>query len=106
MIPRRFFWLFDFLMMGAAFLAAYSFFPHIQLLLAKTILLWIPWLEEIAAPAIGGGELPPLLDLLWIFLTVSPASLIVLGVMGNHRPLLHQFCTRIIAGACFDLLPV
>jgi hypothetical protein len=58
MIPRRFFWLFDFLIMGAAFLAAYFFFPHIQLLLAKTILLWIPWLETIAAPAIGGGRYP------------------------------------------------
>jgi len=102
MIPRRFFWLFDFLMFSAAFLGAYAFFPSIHQLMAITILR----VETIATPAGWGRQLPPLLDLLWIFLTVSPASLIVLGVMGNHRPLLHQFCTRIIAGACFDLLPV
>jgi hypothetical protein len=106
MIPRRFFWLFDFLMISAAFLAAYFFFPHIQHLLAMTLLKWIPGTETIAAPRGWSGQLPPLLDLLWIFLTIVPTSLIVLGMMGNHRPLLHQFCTRIIAGGCFDLLPV
>jgi exopolysaccharide biosynthesis polyprenyl glycosylphosphotransferase len=97
-IPRQFFWLFDFLMMGAAFFAAHSLFPHIQLLLAKTILLWIPWLETITAPPIAGGELPPLLDLLWLFLTIAAASLIVLGMTGNHRPLIHQTRTGILIG--------
>jgi hypothetical protein len=63
MIPRRFFWLFDFLTISAAFLAAYAFFPSIRYLMAGTILNWIPSVEKIAAPAGWGGELPPLFDL-------------------------------------------
>ncbi|MFH1672061.1 MAG: hypothetical protein ABIF87_01335 [Pseudomonadota bacterium] len=98
MIPRRFFWLFDFLTISAAFLAAYSFFPGIQHLLAMTLLKWIPGTETIAAPGGWSGQLPPLLDLLWIFLTITPTSLIALGVMGNHQPLLYQSRARILTG--------
>jgi exopolysaccharide biosynthesis polyprenyl glycosylphosphotransferase len=99
MIPRRFFWLFDTLILGAAFLAAYFLVPRIQPLFAPGGPLWSAWLEALAVPAGGSGRLPPLAELLWIFLTMAPATLMILGVSGNHGPLLYQSRTRIVAGS-------
>ncbi len=98
MIPRRFFWLFDLLVLAAAFLAAYSLVPRLQPLFAPGGPLHWPWIVELASPALWSGRLPPPADLLWIFLTMAPVTLLVLGGLGNHGPLLSQSRTRIVVG--------
>jgi len=99
MIPRRFFWLFDFLILGLAFLAAYSLVPRLAPLLAPGGPLRTPWLEALASPALWSGQLPPLAELLWILLVMAPATLLVLGALGNYGPLLYQSRTRIVVGS-------
>jgi exopolysaccharide biosynthesis polyprenyl glycosylphosphotransferase len=47
----------------------------------------------------ASGHLPPLADLLWIFLVIALTALLLLGMMGNHRPLLSQSRTRIVVGS-------
>ncbi len=96
MIPRRLFWLFDLFVLGAAFLVAYPLVPRLQPLFAPGGPLRLPWVEALA-PIIWTGQLPPLADLVWIFLTMAPATLVLLEVLGNHGLLLHQSRTRIVA---------
>jgi len=99
MIPRRFFWLFDLLVLGVAFLAAYSLVPRLAPLFAPGGPLRTPWLETWVSPALWSGQLPPLAELLWIFLVMAPSTLLILGVLGNYGPLLFQSRTRIVAGS-------
>jgi len=109
MIPRRFFWLFDFLVLSASFLAAYWLFPPMQSTFGPGGPLLTPWLEDVISPAAPSGDLPSLLDLLWIFFTMAPTVLLTLAVLGGHRPLLDQSRTRIVAcsiGAPFAGLSV
>lgn len=98
MIPRRFFWLFDFLILATTFLAAYSLVPHIQLFLAPGGWLWWPWIEALS-PAAWIGQMPPLAEWLWVFLVMAPATLLTLSALGNHGPLLYQSRTRIVVGS-------
>lgn len=98
MIPRRFFWLFDFIILSFAFLTAYVFVPNLQPFLGPGGLFRQTWLEKFEIPIIWTGQLPPLTNLLWIFLTIVPSVLIILGSLGNHGPLLNQSRIRIIGG--------
>jgi exopolysaccharide biosynthesis polyprenyl glycosylphosphotransferase len=99
MIPRRFFWLFDFLILGLAFLAAYSLVPQLAPLFAPDGPLWTQWLEALTSPAIWSGQMPPLVEWLWVFLVMAPATLLILEALGNYGPLLFQSRTRIVAGS-------
>jgi len=99
MIPRRFFGLFDLLILWAAFLAAYSLVPHLAPLFALGGPLRTHWLETLASPAVWSGQMPPLTELLWIFLMMAPVTLLVLGALGNYGPLLYPSRTRIVLGS-------
>ena len=85
MIPRRFFWLFDLLTLGGAFLAAYLIVPQLQPLLAPSGLLRTGWIEVLSLPPNWGAQLPPLTGLLWIFLAVALTTILVLEVLGAYR---------------------
>jgi hypothetical protein len=53
-----------------------------------------------ASPLFAGGwNLAPLTELLWIFLVMAPATLLVLGALGNYGPLLYPSRTRIVLGS-------
>ncbi len=95
MIPRRFFWLFDLIVIAIAFLAAYRLVPHILPLFAPGGPLCTPWLEEVFSPNVWTVQFPPLSDFLWVFLVMAPTTVVVLGMLGAHSPLLYQSRTRI-----------
>jgi hypothetical protein len=99
MIPRRFFWLFDLLVLIAAFLAARALVPRLAPLFAPGGPLRTPWLEALTSPAIWRGQLPPLAELLWILLVMAPSTLLMLSALGNYGPLLYQSRTRITVGS-------
>lgn len=98
MIPRRFFWLFDIIVLAIAFLAAYWLVPRIHPLFTPGGPLRTSWIEALA-PIIWSGYLPPLTKLLWVFLIIAPTTLMVLGMLGNHGPLLYQSRTHIAVGS-------
>src|SRR3990170_1999933 len=100
MIPRRFFWLFDLLILALAFLGAYSLLPSYQSLFAPGGSLRLPWLD-VLTPAIGSGPLPPLAGWLWVYAAVAPPTLLFLELFGDYQPLLDQSRTRIGLGSFF-----
>lgn len=104
MIPNRIFWLFDLLVLVAAFLAAYFLLPAMEPLFGPTSLLRAPWLQALMSPAAWTGHLPPLLDLVWLLLATAPATIVVMALLGNHTLLFYQSRTRIILGGCLGLL--
>ena len=99
MIPRRFFWLFDLLTLGGAFLAAYLIVPQLQPLLAPSGLLRTGWIEVLSLPPNWGAQLPPLTGLLWIFLAVALTTILVLEVLGAYSPLVDQYRTKIVVSS-------
>src|SRR5581483_1044776 len=105
MIPRRFCWLFDLLVVVTAFIAARSLVPYVTpLLFAPNGLLRKPWLEPLTLPSVWSGALPPLEDSLWILLIVAPFTLVILGLSGNHGSLLNLSLTRITVGCLLSSL--
>ncbi len=100
MIPRRFFWLLDLLVLGAAFLAAYFLLPQMEPLVGPGSPLRTPWLQALISPAAWTGRLPPILDLIWILGVMAPTTIVGLRFLGNHTPLFDQTRTRIVVG-CF-----
>jgi hypothetical protein len=76
MIPRRFFWLFGFLILSAAFLAAYSLVPRLAPLFAPGG----PLLHQSRARIVVGSFLAPLASL-------SLAMLVLLSGGGLPRRL-------------------
>jgi exopolysaccharide biosynthesis polyprenyl glycosylphosphotransferase len=95
-IPRRFFWLFDVLVLSITFVAAYVIVPQLLPLFAPGGMLRLQWVEALS-PTIG-DQLPPFIELLWIFVIVTPATLLFLEAIGNYGPLLNQSYTRITVG--------
>jgi exopolysaccharide biosynthesis polyprenyl glycosylphosphotransferase len=95
-IPRRFFWLFDLLILVVAFVTAYYLVPLLLPLFAPGGSLRLPWME-VLSPTIG-NQLPSFAELFWIFVIVAPATLLFLEMIGNYGPLLNQSYTRIVLG--------
>lgn len=96
MIPRRFFWLFDSLILALAFLGAHALQPAMRAWVAPGGVLAHPAFAVIApAP----GPLPPLAARLWMLGVLAPLTIILLEVAGNYAPLLRQSRARVAAGA-------
>jgi exopolysaccharide biosynthesis polyprenyl glycosylphosphotransferase len=87
MIPRRLFWTFDLIVIGIAFLVAYPLVSYIRPLFAMGGALWAPWMENLSLPVVGDPELPPVKDLIWVFLSIAPPTVAFLGIFGLHGPL-------------------
>ncbi len=104
MIPRRFFWLLDLVVLGAAFLGAYALVPALQPFFAPGGPLRAPWLEALVRPVAEVNPLPPPGDLLWILLLMAPVTLVTLAVLGNQASLLAQSRSRIIIGSLLSPL--
>jgi hypothetical protein len=98
MIPRRFFWFFDLLILGVAFLVAYLLVPRLAPLFALGGSLRTLWLETLVSPAIWSGQIPPLPDDIFARSTCPTA----LGASGRSwRPLRCWFWVRWgITGRC------
>lgn len=98
MIPRRFFWLFDLVIIIATFRVAYGLTPSIAHLFAPGAPLWAPWIQELFAPY-ALAMVPPLRDFTWVLLVMMPCTILFLGLFGNHMPLLVQSRARIVIGS-------
>ncbi|MDP1545328.1 MAG: exopolysaccharide biosynthesis polyprenyl glycosylphosphotransferase [Anaerolineales bacterium] len=94
MIPRRFFWLLDAVALWLAFLSAYSLVPILHTWMEPGKLLYFPGLFTLLSPV--AGQMPPLRDLFWIYLTVLAAALLVLLAFPDYGRLLYQSRMRII----------
>jgi exopolysaccharide biosynthesis polyprenyl glycosylphosphotransferase len=96
MIPRRFFWLFDSLILALAFSGAHALQPALRGWVAPGGILAHPAFAVIApAP----GPLPPLAARLWMLAVLAPLTLLFLELFGNYGPLLRQSRARAVAGA-------
>lgn len=105
MIPRRLFWFFDSLVICLAFLAAHELFPilYYWLLLLPAEALWlVPVMEKLALPDAVGSivelnrNLPPLVDLLWILISVAPVTVLFVELLGGYSTrLLNQSRMRL-----------
>lgn len=96
MIPRRLFWFADLLVLMVAFLLAYWLMPGVEALFTPDGMLHSTWLEDVLMTGAWSGQPQPLIDTLWIFCGLSPATLIVLWVTGSHHSLRHLSRTRIV----------
>jgi len=99
MIPRRVFWLFDFLILLAAFLAAYVCVPNLAPLYKSGHYLTHTWMTLLSVPHDPAGQqLPPLSELSWIFFAMVPAVIIFMEACGCYRPVLQLSQTRLVLG--------
>src|SRR5262249_39895035 len=96
MIPRRFFWTFDVLAIAAAFLIAYPLVALIRPLFSMCGILWPSWFVNLSLPVVSDPELPPLHNLLWVFLSIAPSTIAFLEIAGLYRPLYQTSRTKII----------
>src|SRR5262245_13253094 len=98
MIPRRFFWLFDFCFIVTAFMAAYAIVEGFSRSLPENV--WVGVFPTfLSVPLNSRGPRPPLAELVWMLFSFLPVALTVLGVLGNHEPIIRQSRTRIVAGS-------
>ena len=100
MIPRRFFWLFDTVTIGLAFLLANYLLPTIQPLLVSGGVLPEAWTTAMAAPDALHGTGPSLSNFTWMFVVMSIAAILFLELMDVYGRLLIEQSYRQLAGAC------
>ena len=96
MIPRRFFWLLDVLVLGLAFLGAYALVPGLHALMEPGEVLYLPWLFQLLSPVAWAGQMPPIHDLIWIYGIMVVAVLLILTASSDYGHLLAQSRIRII----------
>jgi len=100
MIPRRFFWLFDIIILSIAFLLGYFLVPHIQPLFLPGGPLYISWFKLFSLPPPEWiGNFPPFSKLLWILLITTPATILIMEIFSGYRSLLEQSRTRILVSS-------
>ncbi len=99
MIPRRFFWLLDALVLWLAYILAYSFVPVLHSWMAPGHIFYLPGLFSILAPVVMGESMPPVKDLSWIYVNMLAAALLVLLSFRDYGRLLVQSRMHIIASS-------
>lgn len=85
MIPRRFFWLLDSLMLASAFALAYVFAPFVQPWFTPDGVFHSTWVANHLLPPSRSGPFPPARDFFWILAAVVPGTILLLEVMGGYR---------------------
>jgi exopolysaccharide biosynthesis polyprenyl glycosylphosphotransferase len=105
MIPRRFFWLFDLLMLGGAFLLTHAVVARLHpLIMPQSLARW-PWLAAFGVLPPGvAGPFPSLAQLVWIFIVMTPATLLCLEAFGGYQPIIQQSRTRLILSSLLSPL--
>jgi len=115
MIPRRFFWLFDILVLCVAFFTAYALWPFLYGLLSLTLsdvraLIQFPqflaWLDEamsfVTQSLSKQWVMPQMRDLLWILFSMAPATVLFVEILeGYSTRLLLQSRTRLALTGLF-----
>lgn len=98
MIPRRWHWLIDLVLLAGAFVLAYLLFPALQPIIVRAYELRLPGLDGILSFAGVGDAIPPLGDLAWSFFVAAPAALLFLDLSEGHTQTVLQTRLR-LAGA-------
>ncbi len=105
MIPRRFFWLFDSLVLALAFFVAYSAAPQIQALFTPGGSLAYAWIEKyLLPPAAASGVFPPITDFEWILFATLPGTILFLELFGAYRRVNQSLVRTVLAGALAPFL--
>src|SRR5258706_3107391 len=95
MIPRRFFWLFDLMILCVSFAAAYWLIPYLgPFFHTGSRLRGLFYFLDV--PSNWSGQLPPLAESAWILLVMALTTLMVMGLSGSHGSLIEQSRARII----------
>lgn len=99
MIPRRFFWLFDALVVTSAFVAARLVAPMLQTHIAPGGSLR-PLIEAVGIPPpAAAGEFMPVGETLWMLVVMLIATVAWMELVGGYRDILHQSRARVLASA-------
>jgi len=98
MIPRRIFWLFDALVLAAAFTVAYRLVPSLVAFFVSSGISHQAWVIALS-PAGWTGQLPPLSEMIWILAAMVPATVLFLEIFGSYRSVLAQARTPLVVGA-------
>jgi len=87
MIPRRFSWLFDSLVLLLAFFAAYASAPVVQgWVIPGGVFAW-PWVIEHLAPPSAAGPFPAIREFAWMLVAIIPGTILFLEMLGGYdRP--------------------
>jgi exopolysaccharide biosynthesis polyprenyl glycosylphosphotransferase len=85
MIPRRFFWLFDSLVLALAFVWAHRAAPVVRPLFTPGGMLAYPFLARHLVPPVTNLPFPSLRDSLWILLATIPGTILFLELFGAYR---------------------
>jgi exopolysaccharide biosynthesis polyprenyl glycosylphosphotransferase len=85
MIPRRFYWLFDAIILMIAFCIAYAIAPHVQRLFTPLGPLAFGWVQRNLAPPTGTVDFPPLGAFVWILLITIPGVILFLELCGAYN---------------------
>jgi len=85
MIPRRFYWLLDSLVLASAFGLAYVLAPYVQSWFTPAGVFHSKWVATHLLPPSTSGPFPPARDFLWILAAVVPGTILLLEIMGGYR---------------------
>ncbi len=85
MIPRRFSWLFDFLLIVVAFFLAYYSAPALQGLFTAGGPFATPWVARYLSPPTTPLPFPPARDFVWILAAVTSGTILFMELLGGYR---------------------
>ncbi len=94
-IPRRYFWLFDAIVLVLSLIEASYLLPFIQKVISLSGLLGLQWVQSLSPPPWNGEPGMLVLDFFWFFLPVVPGAILCMETLGGHRHLLDQSYFRI-----------
>lgn len=104
MIPRRFFWLLDVLLLTAGFLVAYALAPQIRTLIVSAGGTGGAWVARHLSPPATMVAFPPITEFVWILLATAPSTVLLSELMGGYRRRNLTFVRTVISGAAGPLL--
>jgi len=85
MIPRRFFWLFDALVLAVAFATAYAIAPEVQRLFTPQGPLAFEWIRRHLMPPTDAIAFPPATAFVWVLLATIPGVVLFLELCGAYK---------------------
>ncbi len=104
MIPRRFFWLLDVLVLAAAFLLAYALAPQIRTVIVASGGPAGAWVARYLNPPAQLMAFPTITEFVWILLATAPSTVLFSELMGGYRRRNLTLIRTVVTGAAAPLL--
>ncbi len=100
MIPRRFFWFFDLLVLSLAFLLAYELAPRAQALFTAGGPFSSFPINRYLLPPTASVPFPPMPEFIWILVATVPVTVLFMELLGAYGPVrANQSVVRILVGS-------